>query len=63
MAVPRDGYRKGLRKLYDWLDARIGGDAGTAAQLQAGTDTVPRTWSAKGIHDEIARQVAEVSGG
>ena len=62
MAVPRDGYRKGLRKLYDWLDARIGGDAGTAAQLETGTDEVPRTWSAKDINEEIARQIAAAAG-
>ncbi|HDL7751783.1 TPA: hypothetical protein PXP51_004228 [Yersinia enterocolitica] len=33
---------------------------GTAAQIQAGTDTVARTWSAKVIHDEIARQIAAI---
>lgn len=25
MTVPRDGYRKGLRKLYDWLEQHVGG--------------------------------------
>lgn len=34
--------------------------AGTAAQLTAGTDTVQRTWSAKMIADEIARQIAAI---
>lgn len=29
-----------------------------AAMLQAGTDTTPRLFSAKAIHDEIARQIA-----
>lgn len=33
---------------------------GTAAQLQAGTDTVARTWSAKLISDEIKRQIAAI---
>lgn len=33
---------------------------GTAAQLQAGTDTVARTWSAKAISDEIKRQIAAI---
>lgn len=31
---------------------------GTAAMLEAGTDTVVRGFSAKDIHDEIARQIA-----
>lgn len=31
---------------------------GTAEQLQTGTDTTPRLFSAKMIHDEIARQIA-----
>lgn len=34
--------------------------AGTAQMLQAGTDTVQRTWTAKQIHDEIARQIAAI---
>lgn len=34
--------------------------AGSAALLETGTDTVQRTWSAKEIHDEIARQIAEI---
>lgn len=33
---------------------------GTAEQIQTGTDTVARTWSAKIIHDEIARQIAAI---
>ncbi|CNI78577.1 Uncharacterised protein [Yersinia frederiksenii] len=33
---------------------------GTASQIQVGTDTVARTWSAKIIHDEIARQIAAI---
>lgn len=33
---------------------------GTDAQLQAGTDTTPRLFSAKMIHDEIARQIAAI---
>ncbi|NWK87023.1 hypothetical protein [Raoultella terrigena] len=33
---------------------------GTAAQLQAGTDTTPRLFTAKMIHDEIARQIAAI---
>ncbi|SLJ98165.1 MULTISPECIES: hypothetical protein [unclassified Paenibacillus] len=37
--------------------------AGTAAQLQAGTDTVQRTFTAKDIHAEIARQIAAASSG
>ena len=63
MAIPRDGYRKGLRKFYDWIETVIGGDPGTPAQLETGTDEVPRTWSAKDVHDEIARQIAEGAGG
>ncbi|PTR24347.1 DUF1737 domain-containing protein [Pseudomonas sp. GV085] len=31
---------------------------GDAAMLEAGTDLVAHTWSAKLIHDEIARQIA-----
>ncbi|MND98622.1 hypothetical protein D3C80_909830 [compost metagenome] len=31
---------------------------GDAALLEAGTDLVAHTWSAKLIHDEIARQIA-----
>ena len=31
---------------------------GDAAMLQAGTDTTPRQFTAKAIHDEIARQIA-----
>lgn len=23
MALPRDGYRKGLRRFYDWLEAKV----------------------------------------
>lgn len=34
--------------------------AGTAAQLEAGTDTTARSWTAKLIHDEIARQIAAI---
>ncbi|MBF6039436.1 DUF1737 domain-containing protein [Pseudomonas sp. P154a] len=34
---------------------------GDAALLVAGTDLVAHTWSAKLIHDEIARQIAEIS--
>lgn len=34
--------------------------AGDAAKLTAGTDTVTRTWTAKMIHDEIARQIAAI---
>lgn len=33
---------------------------GTAALLEAGTDTTPRLFSAKDIHDEIARQIAAI---
>lgn len=33
---------------------------GTAAQLEAGTDTTLRLFSAKMIHDEIARQIAAI---
>lgn len=33
---------------------------GTAAQLEAGTDTTPRLFSAKMIYDEIARQIAAI---
>lgn len=33
---------------------------GTAALLQTGTDTVTRTWTAKMISDEIARQIAAI---
>lgn len=36
---------------------------GTAAQLEAGTDTTPRLFTAKMIHDEIARQIAASGGG
>lgn len=36
--------------------------AGTAALLQAGTDTTARIWTAKDIHDEIARQIAAAAG-
>ncbi|MEK8215512.1 hypothetical protein [Paenibacillus sp. FSL L8-0463] len=35
---------------------------GTAALLLAGTDTTPRLFSAKDIHDEIARQIAAIPG-
>lgn len=31
---------------------------GDAAMLEAGTDLVAHTWSAKLIHDEVARQIA-----
>ncbi|MNC37289.1 hypothetical protein D3C75_858450 [compost metagenome] len=31
---------------------------GDAAMLEAGTDLIAHTWSAKLIHDEIARQIA-----
>lgn len=34
---------------------------GTAAQLEAGTDTTGRLFSAKMIHDEIARQIAAIT--
>lgn len=34
--------------------------AGTAAQLTAGTDTTQRTWTAKMISDEVARQIAAI---
>ncbi|WP_132731353.1 hypothetical protein [Raoultella sp. BIGb0138] len=33
---------------------------GTADQLQSGTDTTPRLFTAKMIHDEIARQIAAI---
>lgn len=35
---------------------------GTAAELEAGTSTTPKLYSAKMIHDEIARQVAAAIG-
>lgn len=35
---------------------------GTAAELEAGTSTTPKLYSAKMIHDEIARQVAAALG-
>jgi hypothetical protein len=34
---------------------------GNAALLEAGTDLIAHTWSAKLIHDEIARQIAAIS--
>lgn len=34
---------------------------GDAALLEAGTDLVAHTWSAKMIHDEVARQIAAIS--
>lgn len=34
---------------------------GDAAKLQAGTDATPSLWTAKMIHDEIKRQVAEAA--
>lgn len=34
---------------------------GTAAQLEAGTDTTARAWTAQAIHAEITRQIAEVT--
>ncbi|WP_085725747.1 DUF1737 domain-containing protein [Pseudomonas sp. R37(2017)] len=34
---------------------------GDAAMLEAGTDVIAHTWSAKLIHDEIARQIAAIS--
>ncbi|MND92115.1 hypothetical protein D3C80_842590 [compost metagenome] len=34
---------------------------GDAAILEAGTDLVAHTWSAKLIHDEIVRQIAAIS--
>ncbi len=34
---------------------------GEAAMLEAGTDLVAHSWSAKLIHDEIARQIAAIS--
>ncbi|QHF39615.1 hypothetical protein PspS34_15665 [Pseudomonas sp. S34] len=34
---------------------------GDAAMLEAGTDVVAHTWSAKLIHDEVARQIAAIS--
>lgn len=36
----------------------VGGDA---AMLEAGTDLIVHTWSAKMIHDEVARQIAAIS--
>lgn len=36
---------------------------GTAAELEAGTDTVAQVWSAQAIHDEIARQIAAIPAG
>jgi len=33
---------------------------GDAALLEAGTDLVAHTWSAKMVHDEIARQIAAI---
>lgn len=32
---------------------------GSAALIEAGTDTTQRTWTAAMIHDEIARQIAD----
>lgn len=34
--------------------------SGNASQLQTGSDTTQRTWTAKDIHDEIARQIAAI---
>ena len=34
---------------------------GDAAMLEAGTDLIAHTWSAKLIHDEVARQIAALS--
>jgi hypothetical protein len=34
---------------------------GDAAMLEAGTDLIAHTWSAKLIHDEIVRQIAALS--
>jgi hypothetical protein len=34
---------------------------GDAAMLAAGTDLIAHTWSAKLIHDEVARQIAALS--
>ncbi|MEK3944994.1 MULTISPECIES: collagen-like protein [Paenibacillus] len=36
---------------------------GTPALLQAGSDAVQRSWSAKDISDEIKRQIAAISSG
>lgn len=37
---------------------KIDAAVGAAAALATGTDVAPRMWSAKDIHDEIARQIA-----
>lgn len=49
---------KSKQDVKDTTAALQGTTPGTAAQLQAGTDTVVRGWTAKQIHDEIARQIA-----
>ncbi|MFF2026561.1 hypothetical protein [Rhodococcus koreensis] len=42
-------------------DAHTGVPAeGTAQLLETGVNTSQRTWTAKAIHDEIARQIAAI---
>lgn len=47
------------RKVVD-VDGKVSVPAGDATMLQTGTDTEQRTWTAKDIHDEIARQIGEI---
>lgn len=35
--------------------------AGNAEKLQTGTETVSSTWTAKALHDEVARQIAAIA--
>lgn len=63
----RAGHQDDHNKIRDALiELRVGVDEvedarkptmGTAAALAAGTDTTPRLWSAKTLHEEIARQI------
>lgn len=47
--------KEGNKHLVSGID---GIPVGSAALLQAGTDTVPRLWTAKQISDEIKRLIA-----
>ncbi|WP_223508208.1 MULTISPECIES: DUF1737 domain-containing protein [unclassified Pseudomonas] len=42
----------------DLSDKPVIPSEGDAAMLEAGTDLIAHTWSAKLIHDEVARQIA-----
>lgn len=61
MTVPRDHLQPSLGPVYDYIDnlekriAELEGGAvqGTPAELTTGTETEPRTWSPKVLHDYV----------